>query len=171
MGPLDFWLIAASLPATLAVVDVIGRGHTAAQAMDTLTPGERSARMSLIRGRDTGPERAVRGIVSKLGFRYRLHNSRLPGRPDLVFSALRKVVFVHGCFWHGHRCKQGQRLPKTHKGFWNKKIAQNRARDIRVRRKLRTLGWHGLVVWECQLRHAERVTERLKKFLGDDRGK
>lgn len=121
--------------------------------------------MRLIRGRNTGPEKAVRRIISSLGHRYRLNSPTLPGRPDLTLSTSRKVVFVNGCFWHGHRCHLG-RMPKSRIEFWAGKIAQNRARDKRVLRALSTLGWRAMVVWECQLRKSERLSLRLRQFLG-----
>jgi len=135
---------------------------------DTLTPAQRSARMALVRARDTSPERKVRALVRALGYRYTLHNRRLPGTPDLVFSSISKVIFVHGCFWHRHpskRCKLA-RLPKSRLEFWLPKLMENRARDLRTQRTLNRLGWRYIVVWECQLAHAERLEARIRRFLG-----
>ena len=136
--------------------------------MDTLTPEQRSERMSRVRGADTEPELLVRRLVHGMGYRYRLHGKGLPGRPDLVFSARRKAVFVHGCFWHRHpnpRCSLA-RLPKSHLNFWLAKLEGNRARDERNQTKLRKLGWKVMVVWECQTKARLRLIERIRRFLG-----
>jgi DNA mismatch endonuclease (patch repair protein) len=100
------------------------------------------------------------------GYRYRLHRRDLPGCPDLVFSGRRKVIFVHGCFWHGHECARGKRVPKTNTAYWTAKISRNCARDAAARQKLRELGWKVSVVWECELKDAGRVFRRLSLFLG-----
>jgi DNA mismatch endonuclease (patch repair protein) len=134
---------------------------------DTLTPSERSKRMALIKGKNTGPEWVVRRMVHALGARYRLHGKELPGCPDLVFRRLRKVIFVHGCFWHRHpdsNCKLA-RLPKSRMDFWEKKLGENRERDIRNEQALSTAGWKVMVVWECELRHKEQLENKLKQFL------
>jgi len=135
--------------------------------VDTLSRAERSQRMSLVKSKDTKPELRVRRIVHALGYRYRLHDRRLPGSPDLVFAGRRKVLFVHGCFWHRHRCKMGNRLPKSRVGFWGKKLEENRRRDRANRRRLRALGWEVLVVWECQTLPSRigRLGEKIKQFL------
>lgn len=119
--------------------------------MDFLDPAARSHRMSLIRGRDTKPEMVVRSYLHKRGLRYRLHDSRLPGKPDLVFPSRRAVVFVHGCFWHGHENCRRAHLPKTTTAYWLSKIRRNKERDRLVAGRLRRLGWRVLTVWECQL--------------------
>jgi len=93
------------------------------------------------------------------------HARGLPGSPDIVFPGRRKVVFVHGCFWHGHGCKRGDRMPQTNVAYWSVKIAGNRVRDVRVRRKLRAEGWSALTVWECQLKHPAALIARIKQFL------
>jgi len=130
---------------------------------DTLSPIERSARMALVRGKDTKPELIVRRLAHALGYRFRLHRRDLPGAPDLVFVARRKVVFVHGCFWHRHPgCG---RTPKSRLDFWLPKLTANRARDLRNQRLLRLAGWKTLVVWECQLRRPGAVERRLRRFL------
>lgn len=134
---------------------------------DFLTREERSERMSRIRSRDTGPEVMVRKALWKLGFRYRLHQRGLPGRPDLVFAGRRTVIFVHGCFWHAHHC-QGGRVPGRNVAFWKAKFEANQARDKRNVARLRRLGWRVLTVWECQLGtigRRERAIERLRKAL------
>ncbi|MGA2833371.1 MAG: DNA mismatch endonuclease Vsr [Terracidiphilus sp.] len=115
--------------------------------MDNLSKQERSQRMSRIRSVDTGPEMVVRRLVHGTGFRYRLHARNLPGTPDMVFPRLGKIIFVHGCFWHQHPgCG---RQPKSRLEFWTVKLFQNRERDLRNQRKLRSLGWRILIVWEC----------------------
>lgn len=133
--------------------------------MDRLTPRQRSELMSRIRGRDTAPEIFVRRIVHGLGYRYRLHDRRLPGRPDLVFPRLRKVIFVHGCFWHSHRCKKGLSAPKTNVPFWARKREANRVRDRKSQRRLRSLGWDVLVIWECRCGKSENVVGVVEKYL------
>lgn len=133
--------------------------------MDTISATHRSENMRLIRSQDTTPELIVRSLLHRLGFRFRLHRKNLPGRPDIVFPRLHKVVFVHGCFWHQHgRCADG-RLPKSRTSYWTSKLRRNRARDLSNRRKLRTIGWKSLVVWECQTPNLERLEARLIKFL------
>jgi DNA mismatch endonuclease (patch repair protein) len=132
--------------------------------MDNLTPEERSAQMSLVRSKDTKPELRVRRLVHGLGYRYRLHKAELPGKPDLVFASRRKVIFVHGCFWHGHRCRLG-RMPKSSVGYWRNKIGTNQGRDKRTQRRLRRLGWKCLTVWECSLRNEDKLVERINRFL------
>ncbi|MDX2177447.1 MAG: very short patch repair endonuclease [Candidatus Sumerlaeia bacterium] len=136
--------------------------------MDTLDPRRRSELMARIRSKDTAPELFVRRLAHALGYRYRLHAKDLPGRPDLVFRKRLKVVFVHGCFWHGHtsrRCPHA-RLPKSNVAFWAAKIAANRERDLRRIRELRSLGYKSLVLWECELGDAARVEAKLRRFLG-----
>jgi DNA mismatch endonuclease (patch repair protein) len=121
--------------------------------VDTLTPEQRSALMAKIRGRDTLPERLVRSALHALGYRYSLHCRGLPGKPDLVFPRLNKVLFVHGCYWHGHNCKYGRRQSKSNVGYWAEKIDANRRRDRRVERALRAAGWSVGTVWECRIKN------------------
>lgn len=118
---------------------------------DFLTRKARSVLMSRVKGRDTSPERYVRQAVWAAGFRYRLHAGELPGTPDLVFPRYRTVVFVQGCFWHGHSCRKGQRRPATNREFWNQKLDDNVARDSANQERLRELGWHVFLIWECSL--------------------
>ena len=125
--------------------------------------------MRAIRGRDTGPERAVRSIVHGLGFRFRLHRRDLPGTPDLVLPRHRTVILVHGCFWHAHRCRAGRSEPRSNAAFWRQKRAANRARDARVRAALRRRGWTVIEVWECQLREPEAVARRIRTILAGSR--
>lgn len=123
---------------------------------DTVTPEKRSLMMSGIRGKDTKPEILIRKALFARGWRYRLHDKRLPGKPDLVFPRLRAVVFVDGCFWHGHTCHLF-RLPSSRVDFWTEKIARNRQRDVEVRKALDGLGWRHLTVWECALKGRTRL--------------
>lgn len=134
--------------------------------MDRLTKEQRSRHMSGIGSKDTQPEWAVRRMLHGMGYRYRLHVRQLPGTPDLVFPSRRKVVFVHGCFWHGHDCGRGFR-PKTNALFWSAKIAANKARDRRRQSELRRLGWGVLTVWECATKKvgAAALQARLVRFL------
>lgn len=123
--------------------------------------------MSRVRNRDTKPEMFVRRLLHGLGFRYRLHDRRLPGSPDLVFKSRRKVIFVHGCFWHRHadpECKLA-RMPKSQLDFWRPKLEGNRGRDLRHQSELDELGWKYLVVWECELGHKEQLENKLLGFL------
>ncbi|WP_426175962.1 very short patch repair endonuclease [Massilia sp. TWR1-2-2] len=133
--------------------------------MDTLTPSERSARMRLVKNKDTRPELVVRQLTYALGFRYRLHVKTVPGRPDLVFSGRRKVIFVHGCFWHRHPGCSLARLPKSRLEFWLPKLERNRERDCETLKGLAEQGWKVLVIWECELGHREVLRTRIKKFL------
>jgi DNA mismatch endonuclease (patch repair protein) len=137
---------------------------------DTLTPKQRSRQMALVRDKDTGPELVVRRIVHALGFRYRLHVRSLPGCPDLVLPRHRKIIFVHGCFWHQHRCKRGNRRPATNRKYWDAKLERNKQRDRKHRRELRRLGWRVLTIWECQTKasKAEWLEARLWEFLGEE---
>ncbi|HWA01703.1 MAG TPA: very short patch repair endonuclease [Caulobacterales bacterium] len=134
---------------------------------DVFDSAKRSAVMRAVKSGDTAPERAVRAAVRELGFarRYRLGGRGLPGKPDLVFSALRKTIFVHGCFWHGHDCKRGARQPKDNASYWRAKIARNRARDIAALKALTSQDWRTLVIWECETRDAAALARRLADFL------
>jgi DNA mismatch endonuclease, patch repair protein len=126
----------------------------------------RRATMRAVKSKDTEPEIIVRKFVYSLGIRYRLHREDLPGKPDLVFAPLRRVVFVHGCFWHGHACNRGDRVPKTNAEYWTRKIEGNRRRDQEQVTKLSSLGWKSLALWECELRQSRTKTlARLARFL------
>jgi DNA mismatch endonuclease (patch repair protein) len=134
---------------------------------DTLTPAERSERMSRIKGRDTKPELWVRRILHSHGFRFRLHRKDLPGRPDIVLPKYGAVVFVQGCFWHAHHCQKG-RVPGTRGEFWKAKFEGNKKRDVRNTRALRTDGWRVFTIWECELSKPgtrERAVDKLIKKL------
>ena len=135
--------------------------------MDSLTPEERSKRMAMVRGKDTRPEMIVRRLVHGLGYRYRLHSRTLPGHPDLVFASRGKVIFVHGCFWHRHRkgCPL-TRMPKSRLEFWRPKIEENQRRDRRTRKALTEQGWDYLIIWECQVTDARKLTRRVREYLG-----
>ncbi|MEW2918271.1 very short patch repair endonuclease [Ruegeria sp. ANG10] len=124
----------------------------------------RSRIMRSVKNKDTAPEMIVRRFVYSLGYRYRLHRSDLPGKPDLVFGPRRKLIFVNGCFWHGHTCKRGNRQPKNNAHYWREKIQKNRERDASNIEKLRALGWEVLVVWECETKQ-ERMKQAIESFL------
>src|ERR1700760_23494 len=132
--------------------------------MDKITPERRSANMARIRSVDTKPEMAVRRVAHKLGYRYRLHRRDLPGKPDLVFPSRKKIIFVHGCYWHGHGCAVGGTGAKSNQTYWGPKISGNRARDRRHRATLRQYGWQVLVIWECETRNSARLVSRVTKF-------
>ena len=133
--------------------------------MDVFSPEKRSKVMAAIRGRDTGPELAVRSIVHRLGYRFVLNDRSLPGSPDLVLPRLGTVIFVHGCYWHRHRGCRYATTPKSRRAFWQAKFDANVARDRRTSALLRRLGWSVLTVWECQLRDRQRVLSRLERLL------
>jgi DNA mismatch endonuclease (patch repair protein) len=135
-------------------------------AMDTVSSVVRSEIMRRVRSENTKPEMLVRRLVHAMGFRYRLHRKSLPGCPDLVFSTRHKVIFVHGCFWHGHRC-EAAKLPASNAEYWQAKRNRNVARDRRNLRSLGRIGWRAFVIWECELRDMERTRKRLLKFLGE----
>ncbi len=131
----------------------------------TTTDSQRSRVMRAVKGKDTGPEMSVRRMLHKLGYRYRLHRKDLPGKPDLVFPGRRAVIFVHGCFWHGHDCKRGARIPKTNTEYWTGKIGRNVERDAQAIKDLEATGWRVIVVWECELRDLDNLQHRLVTFL------
>lgn len=133
---------------------------------DTRTPAQRSEIMRAVGSKNTKPEIVVRRLAHRLGYRFRLHVKNLPGKPDIVFPRLARIVLVHGCFWHGHRCRYGG-LPKSHLDFWGPKIEANRARDKRTLKSLRSLGWKVLVVWQCQTKDLETLEKKLKDFLSE----
>lgn len=124
--------------------------------MDRLTPKQRSKTMTAVRSKDTKPELFVRRQLHARGFRFRLHRKDLPGKPDIVFPSRKCVIFVHGCFWHGHGCRRDV-LPATRREYWGPKIKGNMARDERNRNDLEVAGWSVLIVWECDLRQAESI--------------
>jgi DNA mismatch endonuclease, patch repair protein len=133
---------------------------------DTLSPEERSERMSRVRNKNSIPEMKLRRLVHGLGYRYRLHVGKLPGKPDLVFPGRRSAIFMHGCFWHRHPGCKLARLPKSKLDFWVEKLEANRQRDIAHQKQLRELGWRVLVIWECEMGDIEHVSLMVKTFLG-----
>ncbi len=136
--------------------------------VDSLTMAERSRVMSRVRSKDTKPEMLVRRLTHGMGYRYRLHDKKLPGRPDLVFRRRCKVIFVHGCFWHRHRNCALARLPKSRRDFWTPKLNANRKRDERNLRKLAKTGLSALVIWECEIGDADALARRIRDFLEDE---
>lgn len=131
---------------------------------DKLTPEARSVLMARVKNKDTKPETIVRQTAHGLGFRFRLHGKDLPGRPDLVFRGRRKVIFVHGCFWHRHDCARAT-VPSTNVAFWVDKFAKNVARDRSVLDALHQMRWSTLIIWECETRNREELAQRLTGFL------
>jgi DNA mismatch endonuclease, patch repair protein len=133
-------------------------------SMDTVSKIERSVMMSNISSTNTKPEIAVRSVLHELGFRFRLHRRDLPGKPDVVLPRHRKIIFVHGCFWHGHGCKRSS-TPKTNQDYWGPKISRNRSRDLENRSVLMALGWSVLEVWECETTSADKLRQKLLRFM------
>ena len=132
---------------------------------DVYGPEKRSAVMRRVKGRDTGPEMSVRRALTRLGARYRLHRGDLPGKPDVVMAGRRLVIFVHGCFWHGHDCARGARVPKQNRDYWLGKVGRNRTRDAASREALVALGWRVETIWECDLKDAAGLRVRLEAML------
>ena len=132
---------------------------------DVYPPEKRSAVMRQVKGKNTSPELAVRKALTGLGARYRLHRKDLPGKPDIVLPGRRLAIFVHGCFWHGHDCARGARVPQANRDYWVAKVDRNRARDIRNRADLAAAGWRVETVWECELRDAAALKARLETML------
>jgi len=136
--------------------------------MDNLTKKQRAYCMSRIKSKDTNPELLVRRIIHRMGLRFRLHRNSLPGRPDIVLPKHRKIIFVHGCFWHKHRCRYGCVQPKTNPKYWEQKRSANVVRHRKAVKMLRDLGWDVFVIWECQTRKLEKLASRIFAFLEDD---
>jgi DNA mismatch endonuclease (patch repair protein) len=132
---------------------------------DTRTPAQRSRIMKSVKTAHTGPEIAVRRVLHNLGYRFRLHRKDLPGRPDIVLPRFKTAIFVHGCFWHGHKCAKG-RPPKSRKDYWIPKILGNRARDRRNLKALDVLGWEYIIVWQCETRNITSLRRLLVTSLG-----
>jgi len=137
----------------------------AEQRYDFLTPAARSELMSKIGGRNTRPEIVVRSLLHKIGFRFRLHVKGMAGKPDIVLPRYKTVIFVHGCFWHGHSCAKGVTLPKTRKEFWTEKIARTKERDKENIESLHNLGWRVIVVWECELKNPLELAQRMEREI------
>ena len=133
---------------------------------DVYSPEKRSAVMRRVKGQNTSPELVVRKTLTRLGVRYRLHRKDLPGKPDIVRPGRRLALFVHGCFWHGHDCARGARVPKQNRDYWVGKVARNRARDAASREALAALGWRVETIWECDLKDAVALEARLRSVLG-----
>lgn len=132
---------------------------------DVFTSEKRSKIMRQIHGKNTSPEKTVRSMLHRMGFRFRLHRSDLPGCPDIVLPSRHKIIFVNGCFWHGHTCPRGSRIPKTNQTYWQTKIERNRERDNLCQQALSAQGWSVLVIWECELKDSEKLWETLGIFL------
>ena len=133
--------------------------------VDVFTPEKRSAIMASVKGGNTKPELLVRKLLHSLGYRFSLHSDKLPGKPDIVLPKHRKIILVHGCFWHAHAGCRRAKLPDTNVRFWREKIEENQTRDRKVIRKLRRMGWGVLVIWQCQTADVDRITRRLLRFL------
>jgi DNA mismatch endonuclease (patch repair protein) len=133
--------------------------------VDTISRRRRSENMRRIRSKGMKPELIVRTLVHRMGYRYRLHSEDLPGKPDLVFRTLKRVIEVRGCFWHQHRGCIAAHTPKSRLNYWLPKLARNKQRDITNSRRLRALGWRVLVVWECEITNAENLSKKLREFL------
>lgn len=132
---------------------------------DVHTKEQRSRNMAAIRSKNTKPELMIRRLIHSMGFRYRLHKKDLPGKPDLVFPGLKKVIFVHGCYWHMHNCKFGKVRPKTNARFWSNKRKSNVVRDKKNITQLKVMKWKSLVVWACQIKNEDRLRARVLSFL------
>jgi DNA mismatch endonuclease (patch repair protein) len=132
---------------------------------DVYGPEKRSAVMRRVKGKDTAPERVVRRLIWRLGGRYRLHRADLPGKPDIVLPGRRLAVFVHGCFWHGHHCARGARVPKANRDYWLGKVGRNRTRDAASRAALAAAGWRVETIWECELKDRAALEARVRRLL------
>jgi DNA mismatch endonuclease (patch repair protein) len=132
---------------------------------DIFSNEKRSWIMGRVHGKNTSPELKVRSLLHHLRFRFRLHRKDLPGNPDIVFPVRKKIIFVHGCFWHGHDCTRGKRKPKSNPAYWIPKIDRNKSRDNENLLLLQSMGWKVLVVWECELKDPEHLTEQIRNFL------
>jgi DNA mismatch endonuclease (patch repair protein) len=136
--------------------------------VDVFPKEKRSQIMANIKGKDTKPEKVVRSLLHKMGYRFRLHRRDLPGNPDIVLPKYKKVIFVHGCFWHGHAgCPRAKR-PNTNKAFWNEKLTKNIDRDNRNQQKLKKLGWDYLIIWQCQIKKPKKdqLRNQLEEYIG-----
>jgi len=122
--------------------------------------------MRRVKSKNTSPELKVRSLLQALNFKgYRLHREEIPGKPDICWIGKKKVIFIHGCFWHGHNCRRGDRQPKSNIEYWNRKIGRNILRDKENQEKLRSQGWDFIIIWECELRDTIKVTEKIQSFL------
>jgi len=137
---------------------------------DVFDPAKRSAVMARVKSKGTTPEKTLRRLLTGLGARYRLHRKDLPGSPDVVMPGRRLAFFVHGCFWHGHDCKRGARVPRANRDYWLAKVARNKTRDARNEAALIDAGWRVETIWECQMKDEAALVERLRKNLSHGRG-
>jgi DNA mismatch endonuclease (patch repair protein) len=135
---------------------------------DVFSVAKRRAIMQRVRAKNSKPELAVRSLAHRMGYRFRLHRRDVPGCPDLVFPGRRKVILVHGCFWHRHHCRRGRSMPSTRVAFWRAKLDGNKRRDIKNRRALRRAHWGVLTLWECQTKNLEATAQRIVAFLNGD---
>jgi DNA mismatch endonuclease, patch repair protein len=133
---------------------------------DVFSPEQRSRVMARVKGKDTSPELKVRRLLHRLGARFRLHRKDLPGAPDIVLPRRRLAIFVHGCFWHGHDCARGARVPKQNRDYWLGKVGRNRERDMQNRAALEALGWRVETIWECELK--DDLQARMRRLIGQD---
>ncbi len=133
---------------------------------DVYSPEKRSAVMRRVKGRDTTPEKLVRKLLTQLGVRYRLHRADLPGKPDIVMAGRRLAIQIHGCFWHGHGCARGARVPKQNADYWLAKVGRNRARDFDTTAKLQAMGWRVETIWECEMKDQAALKDRLAGVTG-----
>lgn len=132
---------------------------------DIFSKEKRHEVMAKVKGQNTMPEMIVRSMIHRMGFRFSLHRKDLPGKPDIVLPKHRKIVLVHGCFWHGHvHCKKAM-IPKSNVEFWTNKIETNRKRDRKVIYELRKSGWRVLVIWQCEIRRLDKLTAKLQRFF------
>lgn len=138
---------------------------------DVMSKAARRRVMQAVKGRDTKPEMIVRSLIHRMGYRFRLHRRDLPGTPDIVFPRLKAVIFVHGCFWHRHSCKNGRSMPVTRPAFWRRKFSRNVARDRSAVEQLRRAGWQVFVVWECDVTRPLRLAGRLERILATISGR
>ena len=136
---------------------------------DVFPSEKRSWIMRRVREKNTSPELKVRSLIHRLGFRFRLHRKDLPGKPDLVFPSRKKIIFVHGCFWHGHHCARGHRVPKTNSEYWIEKIQRNMERDSKHQSDLKAMGWDILVIWECEINNPKIVAGKIDGFLSSNK--
>jgi DNA mismatch endonuclease (patch repair protein) len=132
---------------------------------DVFTPEKRSAVMRRVKGKDTSPELKVRAALRRLGVGYRLHRADLPGKPDIAMPGRKLALYVHGCFWHGHDCARGARMPKANRAYWEAKIGRNRARDAAHQAALQAKGWRAVTLWECELKDEPALEQRLRGAL------
>lgn len=147
----------------------IGNRSGYSHEMDKVSPEKRSWTMARVKGRDTGPERAVRSLLHGMGYRFRLQRKNLPGKPDIVLPKYKTVLFVHGCFWHRHPGCGRASMPASNSEYWNKKFARTMARDAQNQKELESLGWRVLIVWECELKDLNVLRDTLRRFLPEDR--